>query len=283
MARGSPTGRRRRTSRIATSARRASRTRRRAFAPAAFVTMMPGQGAGAPARTPACATSRSVGDDGRRRRQREIDVSRPGKPADNALLGAFDARLRAQWLNAPWFLCPADARARIEGWRQHCNEARPLLPGGLAVAHAASDRLRAPERLPRRARPVHQGRAGGRSRLSRPGHGASMEAGVGEPDEADGFEALLSRHGPAEAAGAMGLLAVLGLAGRAPPRWSARPGRSRGRGQAGHLLHSRQIGVHRHRRLPADPCGRGRARPAGSRTCLRDAPTMPRSGSATSR
>ena len=55
----------------------------------------------------------------------EIDFSRPGKPTDNAFIEAFNARLRAECLNASWFLSPADARARIEEWRQHYNEERP--------------------------------------------------------------------------------------------------------------------------------------------------------------
>ena len=55
----------------------------------------------------------------------EIDFSRPGKPTDNAFIEAFNARLRAECLNASWFLSLADARARIEGWRQHTNEERP--------------------------------------------------------------------------------------------------------------------------------------------------------------
>ncbi len=55
----------------------------------------------------------------------EIDFSRPGKPTDNAFIEAFNARLRAECLNASWFLSPADARARIEEWRRHYNEERP--------------------------------------------------------------------------------------------------------------------------------------------------------------
>jgi putative transposase len=55
----------------------------------------------------------------------EIDFSRPGKPTDNAFIEAFNARLRAECLNASWFLSLADARARIEEWRRHYNEERP--------------------------------------------------------------------------------------------------------------------------------------------------------------
>lgn len=55
----------------------------------------------------------------------EIDFSRPGKPTDNAFIEAFNARLRAECLNASWLLSLADARERIEEWRCHYNEERP--------------------------------------------------------------------------------------------------------------------------------------------------------------
>jgi len=55
----------------------------------------------------------------------EIDFSRPGKPTDNPFIEAFNARFRAECLNASWSLSLADARDRIEVWRIHCNEERP--------------------------------------------------------------------------------------------------------------------------------------------------------------
>ena len=55
----------------------------------------------------------------------EIDVSRPGRPTDNAYIEAFNARFQAACLNASWFLSPADARDRIEQWRTDYNENRP--------------------------------------------------------------------------------------------------------------------------------------------------------------
>jgi putative transposase len=55
----------------------------------------------------------------------EIDFSRPGKPTDNGLIEAFNARLRAECLNASWFLSMIDARDRIEEWRCAYNEDRP--------------------------------------------------------------------------------------------------------------------------------------------------------------
>lgn len=55
----------------------------------------------------------------------EIDFSRPGKPTDNAFCEAFNGRVRAECLNASWFLSMADAIERIEEWRWHYNNDRP--------------------------------------------------------------------------------------------------------------------------------------------------------------
>jgi putative transposase len=55
----------------------------------------------------------------------EIDFSRPGKPTDNAHIEAFNSRLRAECLNASWFLSLADAQDRLEAWRREYNEERP--------------------------------------------------------------------------------------------------------------------------------------------------------------
>ena len=56
----------------------------------------------------------------------EIDSSRPGKPTDNAHIEAFNSRLRAECLNASWFLSLADARDRNqEAWRREYNNERP--------------------------------------------------------------------------------------------------------------------------------------------------------------
>jgi putative transposase len=39
-----------------------------------------------------------------------LDLSRPGKPPDNAFNEAFNGRSRAQCLNAHWFMSLDDAR-----------------------------------------------------------------------------------------------------------------------------------------------------------------------------
>ena len=54
-----------------------------------------------------------------------LDFSRPGKPTDNAFIEAFNGRLRAECLNAHWFLTLADAREKLEDWRKYYNEVRP--------------------------------------------------------------------------------------------------------------------------------------------------------------
>ena len=55
----------------------------------------------------------------------ELDFSRPGKPTDHASSEAFNARRRAECLNASWFFSMNDARDRIESWRHDSNTARP--------------------------------------------------------------------------------------------------------------------------------------------------------------
>ena len=52
-----------------------------------------------------------------------LDFSRPGKPTDNAFIEAFNGRLRAECLNAHWFLTLADAREKLEDWRKYYNRA----------------------------------------------------------------------------------------------------------------------------------------------------------------
>jgi putative transposase len=54
-----------------------------------------------------------------------LDFSRPGKPTDNAFAESFNGRVRAECLNANWFLSLADARLKCEAWRRVYNEVRP--------------------------------------------------------------------------------------------------------------------------------------------------------------
>ena len=55
----------------------------------------------------------------------ELDFSRPGKPTDNAFIEAFNGRFRSECLNQHWFLTLADAREKMEDWRNDYNEVRP--------------------------------------------------------------------------------------------------------------------------------------------------------------
>ncbi|KHS90529.1 transposase [Pectobacterium brasiliense] len=54
-----------------------------------------------------------------------MDISRPGKPTDNALVESFNGSLRDECLNVHWFLSLADAQTKIEHWRQEYNQYRP--------------------------------------------------------------------------------------------------------------------------------------------------------------
>jgi putative transposase len=55
----------------------------------------------------------------------ELDFSRPGKPTDNALIEAFNGRLREECLNQNRFLSLEDAKQKVEAWRQEYNRTRP--------------------------------------------------------------------------------------------------------------------------------------------------------------
>ena len=48
----------------------------------------------------------------------------PSAPTNNAHVEAFNSRLRAECLNASWFLSMNDARDLVESWRQDDNTAR---------------------------------------------------------------------------------------------------------------------------------------------------------------
>ena len=54
-----------------------------------------------------------------------LDFSRPGKLIDNGFIEAFNSKLRAECLNAHWFMDLADARQLIAAWRLDYNEVRP--------------------------------------------------------------------------------------------------------------------------------------------------------------
>jgi putative transposase len=54
-----------------------------------------------------------------------LDFSRPGKPTDNAFIEAFNSKLRAECLNAHWFMSLEDARQKLEDWRRYTTRTDP--------------------------------------------------------------------------------------------------------------------------------------------------------------
>ena len=54
-----------------------------------------------------------------------LDFSRPGKPTDNAHIESFNARLRAECLNAHVFESLEDAEETLTSWRSDYNAVRP--------------------------------------------------------------------------------------------------------------------------------------------------------------
>ena len=46
-------------------------------------------------------------------------------PLQNAHVESFNGRLRDECLNAHWFVNLADAKLKVESWRQEYNEERP--------------------------------------------------------------------------------------------------------------------------------------------------------------
>ncbi len=72
-----------------------------------------------------------------------LDVSRPGKPTDNAYAEAFNARVRAECLDQAWFPDLNDARRKVEDWRVEYNDERPHSAIGdmppMALLDLASD------------------------------------------------------------------------------------------------------------------------------------------------
>ena len=65
-----------------------------------------------------------------------LDFSRPGKPKDSGFIEAFNSKLRAECLNAHWFMSLADAAEKLEDWRRHYNDDRPHSAIGYNVPSA---------------------------------------------------------------------------------------------------------------------------------------------------
>jgi len=54
-----------------------------------------------------------------------MDFSRPGKPMDNVMIESFNGAFRDECLNVNWYLSMADAREKIDKWREEYNAFRP--------------------------------------------------------------------------------------------------------------------------------------------------------------
>lgn len=55
----------------------------------------------------------------------KLGFSRPGKPVDNAFIESFNGSFRDECLNVNWFMSLADAREKVEEWRNDYNGFRP--------------------------------------------------------------------------------------------------------------------------------------------------------------
>jgi putative transposase len=55
----------------------------------------------------------------------QLDFIRPGRPTENGYIESFNGRLRDEFLNIQVFFSVADARDKLEHWRQHYNQIRP--------------------------------------------------------------------------------------------------------------------------------------------------------------
>jgi putative transposase len=59
------------------------------------------------------------------RNEVQLEVSRPGKPTDNAFAESFNGHFRAECLDCHWFASLEEARHTIEAWRLDYNTERP--------------------------------------------------------------------------------------------------------------------------------------------------------------
>ena len=73
-----------------------------------------------------------------------LDLSRPGKPADNGFIESFNGKLRAECLNTHGFMSLDDARTKMEEWRKDDTDARPHSAIGNKPPTAFLNRLPAP-------------------------------------------------------------------------------------------------------------------------------------------
>ena len=63
----------------------------------------------------------------------ELDFSRPGKPADNAFIEAFNGTLRRECLSQHWFTDLDEVQGVLGHWRDDYNNHRPHSALGAAA------------------------------------------------------------------------------------------------------------------------------------------------------
>ena len=76
-----------------------------------------------------------------------LDFPRSGKPTDNAFIEAFNGRLQEGYVNTDCLMSMLDAQEKLESWRRHFNEHRPLdvNGNGTPIALAFSDFVPSPK------------------------------------------------------------------------------------------------------------------------------------------
>lgn len=108
----------------------------------------------------------------------QLDFIRPGRPVENGYIESFNGRLRDECLNVELFLTLADAREKLERWRQDYNRVRP---------HSALGD-QSPEEFANGWRPVeipaHSQRFATGSQLSYLRQETAGEAGLNRPHQA---------------------------------------------------------------------------------------------------
>lgn len=55
----------------------------------------------------------------------KLELSRPGRPTDNAYIESFNGRFRQECLDQHWFETLEEARRTVEKWREEYNQTRP--------------------------------------------------------------------------------------------------------------------------------------------------------------
>jgi putative transposase len=99
-----------------------------------------------------------------------LDFSRPEKPTDNAQIESFNARLRAECLNAHVFESLEDAAETLASWRRDYNAERPHSALGMLTPKEFAElgqrnAGRAMARIPRRWSGIKTGGGPGASVL----------------------------------------------------------------------------------------------------------------------